>query len=358
MMGTRMVYAAPATIENLYFKRDWQKVLEDRGHIRIPTENPIRLDDYIRDQPDSVWELIDRVGIKVHENDPLIDAIKEEPSAILSSPNDIYFIDRKTKEDYLKQNPGVQVFTEESESVTPLTVDWVKSPDRDEMFSWRKFFAAYEEHFKKPLCSNSIILVDRYILKKFESGLYNIKDMLDAILPASMHGEYHILIVTDDSQVMTSKKVSIEDAVKRIQKLDKWLNRPYPLIIEVFMIRPLGEKREELTKAEVALRDIYAKTHDRHVYSNYFIVSASKSLRAVKMNLDKEPVSSEDQDITFKSIYNGINNPIPTDLPYKSCDKFITAINKYIKSDDTSLCKYYINGVEGDVKNIKNRLLK
>ncbi len=355
-MKVKMVDANPEIIEAIYFKRDWQKILKLRNNVRIPTANPLTMDNYVHDQPDSVWEIIDRDGIIVHENDSYLNRIHENPASVLDNPSDIYFVDSNTKRNYLKDNHGVLVSARRAEPATPLKASWEKVLRKGESFSWDTFFRS--DVINKVIPSNSLILVDRYMFKPLDEGVQNLMDILDSVLPATLDGDYHILLITDNTQIVNQgEDVDPHDAVLEIQDVVPSLERPYRIILEVLMVQPL-EKGYRLTPQNIALREFYADTHDRHIISNYFIVSADHALSAVRESKKGKLVASYKQTLKFESVYAGIDNKFQDlkSLPVKSCDDFIKSVKKFTSSE-SPVCYYYMNAIKGDVNKIRNRLL-
>ena len=354
-MKVKMVDANPEIIEAIYFKKDWQKILKLRNNVRIPTANPLTLDNYVHDEPDSIWEIIDRDGIIIHENDSYLNKIQENPCSILDNPSDIYFVDSGTKRKYLGDNHGVLVSARKSAAATPLKISWAKVLRKGEPFSWDTFFRS--DVINKVIPSNSLILVDRYLFNPLEDGVQNLMDILDSVLPATLDGDYHVLLITDNTQIVNQgEKVDPQDAVSEIQDVVPSLERPYRIIMEVIMVQPL-EKGYARTPQNIALREFYPDTHDRHIISNYFIVSAEHALNAVKERNGKL-VASFKQTLKFESIYAGIDNKYQDlkSLPVKSCDDFIKSVKKFTSSESPA-CLYYINAKAGNVNDIRNRLL-
>lgn len=358
-MKTKMVNANPDTIEAIYFKKDWQKILKLRNNVRIPTANPLTLDNYVHDQPDSVWEIIDRDGIIVHDHDSYLNRIQENPSSVLDNPGDIYFVDRNTKKKYLGENAGVLVSAQKSASAIPLKKSWSRVLRKGESFSWDAFFRS--DVINKIIPSNSLILVDRYMFSKFDDGVQNLMDILDSILPATMNGDYHVLVITDEDEVLDDKtQDSPSAAAYEMQCVVPSLDRPYRIILEVLMVKTLGKLPVGYRKTaqDIALMNFYAETHDRHIISNYFIVSADHALCAVKEAKDGHLVASFKQTLRFESLYAGLDNKEQdlNSLPAKSSDDFINAVKRFTNSVNPK-CSYYINAKAGDVSKIRNRLL-
>lgn len=358
-MKPKMVNANPETIEALYLKKDWQRILKLRNNVRIPTSNPLSVDNYVHDQPDSIWEIIERDGIIVHENDSYLAEIQQEPLSVLDNPSDIFFVNSDIKKKYLDTNAGVFISTRKSQPATALKASWEKVLNKGESFSWDGFFR--NDVINKVIPSNSMIIVDRYMFSNLGEGVQNLMDILDAVLPQSMRGEYHILLVTDKSQIKHGgNQVGTNEAIAGINRVVPSLERPYGIVFEIIMVEPLRKRQGGYSKTEQeqALVEFYQATHDRHIISNYFIVSADHGLCAVTESRSGALVASFKQTVKFESIYAGIDNKYQDiqSLPAKSASDFIESINLFIGSISPK-CVYSINGEKQDVKKIKNRLL-
>lgn len=358
-MKAKMLNASSDIIEQLYFKKDWRNILRIRNNIRIPTSNPLRLDNYVHDQPDSVWEIIDRDGIIVHDNDSYLSKIQSDPQSVLENPADIYFVDRGTKAKYLTDNHGVFITSRRTASASPLKATWKHVLKSGDMFSWDMFFK--QDVMNKIIPSNSLIIVDRYLFSRFDAGVQNLLDILDSVLPQTMHGAYHVLVVTDEEQVLNDKTHhNIDSAVSGIQDVIPAMERPYEIVMEVLLVKPVGKQHpgRRRTPQEKAAIAFYADTHDRHIISNYFIVSAEHGLCAVREDESGKLKATFKQTLTFEGIYSGIDNKYQdlTSLPSKSCDDFIQSVNRFTHSE-FPMCLYYINARKGDASQIMNRLL-
>ena len=356
-MKVKMVNANPDVIEQIYFKRDWQKILKQRNNIRIPTDNPLTIDNYVHDQPDSIWEVIDRDGIKVHDNATYLSRIQEDPKSILENPTDIFFVDRNIKKKYLSCNSGVLVNSQKLAPTIPLKAEWSISPKGGECFSWGNVFRS--DVLNRQIPSNALVLVDRYMFAKMGEGIQNLADIMESILPATLNGDYHILIISDHTTIKEDKKpLSPEEAATRLQCIVPSLNRPYDIVFEIIMVERIP-KKDLMTPEESAQLSFYDDTHNRRIFSNYFIVSAEHGMNAVRTSKKGISVATYEQNIKFESIYAGVDNKFQdlNFLPIKRWDDFIRSVGIFIKGD-SPLCHYFINGIRGDIHNIKNRLIK
>lgn len=341
-MRAKMVNSRPDIIEKIYLDQDWRNIIKLRNNIRIPTPNPLNLNNYVHDQPETVWEIMDRDGIIVHENSPFLDSIKTNIRSLQDNPTDIYLLDRETKCKLITENTGVFITNNNAHSSEPLKISWSRSLSKGEEFSWDSFFR--RDVMNVILPSNALIIVDRYLLNDFYCGCQNLIDILDPILPPTIAGDYHILIVTDDSTI-TEQTVDI--AVDALQDIITSLERPYPIILELLFVNRYSKN---------AAKVFYGKTHDRHIYSNYFVMSADHGFCAIE---EKKLVAKYGQTIRLEGIYSGIDNKYQdiSSLPSKASNDFITAIEN-LKSSKSKDYKFYINTKAEDIRRMRNRLVQ
>ena len=361
-MKKKLLSATVNAVESLYLKRDWQSIFKSRKGVRIPSRNPLNLENYVHDQPDSIWEILDRDQVQVFENDPFLNSLRENPASAINSPGEIFLVDRKTKSRFNKTNTGTLVFSEKSASAIPLKMTWDRRLKKGDPFSWDSFFRSDVINAKIP--SNALIIVDRYLFRSFDDGLQNLMDILDAILPKTLCGCYHILLITDDSQIIEAKNCrfrTIDAAVSEIQSVVPSLERPYDILLETLLVHKAekpayGQKR---SPEENTLIRFYQETHNRHIFSNYFNVSAEHALCAVRESKKGNLIASFKQTIAFDAAYAGIDNKYQSknDLPMKGCEDFVRETEAFINSP-SPMCLFYSNAKRMDVKTIQNRLIR
>lgn len=355
-MKCKMLNADIDTVEKLYLKKDWQKIIRLRNHIRIPTDNPLVLDDFVHDQPNSIWEIIDRDGIVIHANDSIFGEIKNFPSCLLDYPNDIFFVDRSIRK-RIPRNPGVLLFTQKSSNAIPLKMHWSRELAENDRFAWDTFLGADDKI--KHTSSNALIINDHFMFTRFNDGVQNLLDILDSLLPMELNGVYHVLLSTDRDQLFNDKSIStLDQAIEGILEVIRALDRKYRILFETLLIRRAGKEQGGYWHSKEDLREFYKQTHDRLIISNYFRVNATKALCAVKQSKNGEFVSKEKQTISFDGIYSGIDNKFQdiSSLPDKGCHDFIEDIRRFI-SASSPICEYYCGSKRGDVHHIQNRLI-
>lgn len=351
-MKRRMINCSIGAVEVLYPKRDWSRIFKNRVHVRIPSDIPLDLDNYIHDQPESIWEVMDRDGIVFHTNESFLTDIQNTPSIIMEYPKDIFLVDQVSKRNIAKKKSGVVVMPYKSAKPTTLKIKWEDSPSTNKGFSWKQFFTSHGRDMSL-IPNNALIITDLYLFDNLEMGIQNVSDILEEIMPTIFDSEYHLLIVTD---ISLNKSVTVDYAIKEIQKIAANVNRSYPLILEVlFISRHQGRPS---TPAESALFELYSASHNRRIYSNSFLITADHGFNAVKEYKGKLQ-SRWDQIIRLECNYSSIDTKYQSVQlqPVNIVDGYIKYLHKIV---DNSLCvgRYFINGVEDQSQNIVNRLIR
>ena len=363
-MKDTAVNATIEAVENIYFKKDWRNILQQRGVLRIPTKNPLQAE--IKDQPDTIWDLIDRDQIiTVEDENPFLEHIKTNPECVQKMPNDIFFVDRKTKSLFKNVHSGVCILPEKSASPVFLKDGWNYRPVKNQPLSWDKILN--ESEIKKSMPTNAVVLIDRYIFSLFDEGLQNVMDLLDTLLPDEFSGEFHVLIVTDDLQTLKDEKKgfkSIGSAVSEIMDLVPFLDRKYVIRLELLFVHDTKSEHnpKENYKKTKDDRDrdafYYGSMHDRLFLANYYLINATKGFDAIVEDRNNNLVSKDKQDISYQAIYLGIDKKHQSlsELPVKTRDDFVRAARQFINSPNP-LCTFFSDGVKGSVKDMRNRLI-
>lgn len=206
--------------------------------------------------------------------------------------------------------------------------------------------------------SNSLIIIDRYLFAKRgktggeKEGLKNLYNIIDNILPHTLSEKisYHILVVFDS--LKNNSRTDFKNISEKINDFKNKLGRKYQIIIETISISDPNSVRSVLSESE-----LYYKTHNRRIISNYFIIRAEHSLTAFDESkglctqvisfdwaVSKGILRSKNSDIPAKSIFNTLNDIKDA---IKKCQNCIGLIN----------VRFCQNGREVPLKEIKNRMI-
>lgn len=316
----------------------WYEILKDRNHVRIPGKNPLKdnLADYVKDQPKNEWEVLDRDGVNIHEKDSFVRDVLNNPQTQLSHPCDIFFYEESDRTRIAAANYGTLVLTDIPKTSRYLVRNWPSPRITDkESCSWKTVLEKFHKGMTPP--SNAIIIIDRYLFAyeggaktDYKNGIRNVFGILNELLPESFDGDYHVLLVFDDTTI--SKPATIDDVAKGLQKIKMKLGRPYVPTIELLTVN----------------RDVdietFSKTHDRRIISNYYTIRCNHGFSAI------QPPDSRKNDIDYigpgKGVwdeqifwYEGIYAGIDADkddlelssLPIRSSEHTLTFLREYLQ---------------------------
>ena len=252
------------------------------------------------------------------------------------------------------------------------------------VFSWEAFFK--NGSIQK---SNSVIIMDRYLfigvqrdkkgnkykfVKKYKNSSENINEILKTIIPGSFSGDYHILFVFDDEQLVVKtpdNSKSLEKSLCSIcQIITKGLNKSCSLNLEFLGIHN-GKRIEKKDSPDVKnkkfyLQRLYSLTHDRRIISNYFMVNATHGWDALQYLNNHTPKAKETQSFYYDALLSGIDNPdqadisnsIPIDYVQSFVDDFVKALT-FAKEGSYYCYRYSVNtGLEQiTIDKLQNRVL-
>ena len=357
----KMLNCSLNAVENLYIDKSWNKIFKERGGVRIPCASPLDEDSFVQDQPSSIWDIMYRDGIQIVENDGFLSMIQTEPKSALNRPKDIYIIDSQTRESCTGANTGTILLPDESTPIDSLDASWQVQLKSGEKYSWYRFFTDNGRDIKETP-SNALVVIDRYLLADYESGLQNLYDILEEVLPQDFISDYHVLLVIDSDQIDVDRKTqqsrhNVAGIAPAVHEAFCEM-RPYPITTEILGIRRLG--RPAASTVEKSLSDLFSDSHNRRIFSNSFLIRAEHGFDAIKDSPYDENIflARFTQTIWFDALYSGVSNRYQdsASLPVKACDDEIKVLRKVMSPD--SQCEYFINGEKGDPQKIKNRLLR
>lgn len=335
----RMVNCPNSVLENLCHDNGWYEIIKQCNNVRVPDKNPIDLANYVKDEPQTEWEILDRDGVRIYDNQPFVAEAINAPSKMLNCPKDIYVYPADTRRDIADKNEyGVLLSTPMPVETKNLKRHWNLLLDVGKESSW---FSFLKKDPSKMLPSNALIIVDRYLFSDFQLGIDNLFCILEELLPMRFDGQYHILLIFDDQTI--KKGFNAYDVAKRIQKQKKKI-RPYFLNIELLSVNKQTS--------------IYPKTHDRKILSNYFVVTATHGFAAFR-----EGKAVYEQRLEYDAIYWDIDNDDQgkSSLPVYMVDDFTDSLRKFL--NDTEKCDhgiaFFVNGQEKEnLSELCNRLVR
>lgn len=356
---SRMVNCPNEVLVNLCHNDLWYDIIKQHNHVRIPEDNPIDLSSYVRDEPKTEWEVLDRDGVCIHSRSAFVDEVRKAPHKMLIHANDIYVYESEPMEKGKNGDGyGVLVSSSLGKKVKCLKRFWEINTEAGKECSWKTFFENFHRGTIVP--SNAIVIIDRYLFAynsecktDYRNGVRNVYAILEELLPKTFDEDYHVLLVFDDTKI--SRGAELKDVVKGLQKTKKDLRRPYPLTIEILTVSSNAG-------------GIYAETHDRCIMSNYYIISATHGFSAfAPAETAKEELicntefSTWSQRLRFEAIFAGIDNEDRMSLPVRINDGILSKLRNYIETlrDNDNGFYYICNGnTHVDVADLKNRLIR
>lgn len=333
----KMFNCQESSLLQLIHDDTWYDMLKDCNHVRIPGKNPLKQDlsDFVKDQPDNEWEILDRDGVNIHDKDTFVNDALNNPQTRLSHPCDVFFYEESAASPVAATDYGTLVLTDIPRTSKYLTRQW-KSPriTDKESWSWKTVLEKFHKGMTPP--SNSIIIIDRYLFSydggtktDYKNGIRNVFGILNELLPASFVGDYHVLLVFDDTTI--SREATIDDVAKGLQKIKMKLARPYVPTIELLTVNK-----------DVDI-ETFSKTHDRRIISNYYMIRCNHGFSAIqpsearKNDIDYIGPGKgvwDEQVFYYEGIYAGIdadeNDREYSSLPIRSCDHTLAFLREYI----------------------------
>lgn len=199
--------------------------------------------------------------------------IQSDHSKVLDNPCGCYLLDIDNIEtESIQKDYGVICQSTRSYQECPLTIEEFSIyPEKDESgCSWNRF---------KNVCSNfpsnSLIINDRNLFKNSSHenlyGLENIENILNVLLPDNLNNNmwYHvgIIIGAEGSVPLIHMSSTYEKIVSELGRIKSRLNRSYKILISLLVVNH-GDN------------EIWEKTHNRRIISNYYFITADHKIAA------------------------------------------------------------------------------
>lgn len=213
--------------------------------------------------------------------------------------------------------------------------------------SWQDFFYGMTHE------GNALVISDKYFFccsanENYQKAFENLWGILVNCLPDNFVNDiFHVTIVTDIYSVdKRNTRDTFELIANMIRDLIDDLNLPYNIQVELISLEGDFWKKNEL--------------HDRHIFSNYYMVNASKNLKAFPEDYSQR----ESQIIDFRYIFTDYN-PKST-APIFTMSSFLYSIEEALLKTYSHNKQYALieNGqvqiysYDANVQNSMNRMLR
>ena len=361
----KMFNCSESVLPELTNDEVWYRMVKDRNHIRIPGTNPIKSPgyNYIKDQPDNEWEILDRDGVNIHENEVYVNNALTNPQIQLSHPSDVFFDNTGVTSSLINKYVTL-VLTKDSMNPKYLTRHWTSVITQGKACTWKTVLNKFKNGKTPP--SNALVIIDRYLFAynpqsrtDYKNGIRNVYGILHELLPDSFSGEYHVLLVFDDTAI--SKGASIGLIANDLQNIKQKLNRVYNLTIEILTVNSNVDRK------------VFSQTHNRMIISNYYMISCDHGFSAIcpprghvtDIDYIDTCTGAWTQTIRYDGIYASIDADAEDldlrSLPIRTCDYAINFLREYLhKLQNGNLTGYFyvLNGnMNASINNFRNRLI-
>lgn len=342
-------------------------IIKYNNHVRIPGRNPLELSNYVKDQPENEWEILDRDGVNIHPNETFVIEAQRSPARRLEHPSDIFLFDDCLEKETVDNSHGTLTLYGNNLNSKYLTRHFSIRFSENEETSWKIALSNFHKGKMPP--SNALVIIDRYLFQyqptadgrgvDYNNGIRNIYGILNELLPETFEGDYQILIVFDSNQI--SQPAGIKDVVRGMQSLRQTIRKgKYFPTIELLPIRREADK------------EFYRFTHDRMIISNYYSIRATHGFSAVlpcenRRNDQMYTGSGKgtwSQMLDFNVIYAGIEKDEDdrdlSSLPVIFNDEILASLRTYYKTKAASqeAVDYICNGNSHcHISQLKNRLV-
>jgi len=286
----------------------WGTLIHKKGAIQVVV-------DELLDSPESLR--LHRSG-NISEEDDVLEYLSH-PEKTLDDSNGVFIfdVDERTAEK-IRKDYGVDfVAFCNADSNVLIEQGWQRdTSDTDLTQTWPSFFDGH----KCPI--NSAIILDRFLFSTeegdtIEDSLFNLQQIMEAILPKTLKDNvFNLLVVFDYSKVdpryvhkEDGSEYSFKDLQQMINKLKKRITRTYNYMIEVVSVNR-------------GCDELYSDTHDRHVITNYFISQATHKLRAYR----SPDISLCSQMLYFNRLFSCGVTDTKSSLPIKTQTRLIKAL--------------------------------
>ena len=280
---------------------------------------------------DEKWDLTNKVLMNLHLAGTSIDVdnelaieIKEDNSKVLELINPTYILNFNEKEaKAIEEKYGV-IFLPTQNTPQPILAKrgWdIDTMDESKPNTWEYFLT------KNNAPLNSIVIVDRYLFSSqagetFEDSLFNLRAILNILLPTRNIHKFVVSIIFDESK----SDFEMQELATKVNKVKKSIIGKTPFTLELISIDSNCY--------------MYEETHDRFIISNYFVINATHKIKAFNANKD----SMCNQKLFFDYLYSkGIEEGDISSTPEVSQDRILKAICESLRTSKTEI-HYAVNG--------------
>lgn len=324
------------------------EIIKSHGELFVDISDE-HLETMLSQPNDNNWLLPFYIGgnFSIHSSIEFFKSLKEDDSIVAKETRALYILDISEEEaTKLTKDYGVMVLSNKSINDDIFQLDFKRifqkqsSSNTDNNSGWTDIF----DNVKLPPL-NSLVITDNFLLKKdSQIYLFNLKQLLNCILPQSLSIPFHISIFSRMGE-------NIKDAELFVGKLKSYLNtiRKYDFQVEI----------------------VYNETiHPRRIISNYFQIESDigfnifKSKEYKNIEVKEGSILQISSILTISNIKQGIVGDsilYITNIQLDQLKKISKELAEILKIPNKDIFKDPHKNIYGDVtkeKRIRNRLLK
>ncbi len=294
-------------------------------------------------------QVLHKIGVKIFTEQEWLERVFQDNDLVIEEPTASFLLDLSQEHiNNLRDKYGMACYATNSLDKPPFFSNrgWhINTSDPDQEKSWNALLSGLS------IPSNSIIILDRYFFssnagESIEDSFTNLRQILELLLPpTSKNGLLDVSIIFDFGTIKDKKldggDLDMAYLAKRINKIKKDINRPYAYNISLISINANCLN--------------YEKTHNRKIFSNYYIIRAEHKLKAY----NERRGALCDQELTFSYIFSdGLYDR--STIPEKTKDQTIKTLQEIIKSELKAIepqMEIYRNGKRIPISDYTNILL-
>ena len=297
---------------------EWFNIIRNQPTIYVCNES----DNDEWDVTNATLMALHRSGTSIEVDNELLEEIKEDNSKVLELVNPAYILDFKAEEaKSIEEKYGV-IFLPTSNTPRPVLAKrgWdIDTADNSKPNTWDFFLKGNKVNFY------SLVIVDRYFFSSqtgetFEDSLFNLRMILNALLPVKNVHKFVVSIIFDESK----SDYAMQELATKVNKVKKNIIGKTPFTLELIDSNCY----------------MYEETHDRFLISNYFVINASHKIKA--FNAQQKSLCA--QKLTFDYLYSkGIEEDDISSTPEVSQDRVLKALCDTFHTSKSEI-QYAANG--------------
>lgn len=299
---------------------EWYNIIKNQRTIYVCNDS----EDEVWDSTNPLLVALHRSGTSIQVDNELLEEIKEDNSNVLELTNPAYILDFKEDEARAIEEKYGVIFLPTENTPKPLLAKrgWdIDTDDESKPNTWEYFLKNNKIKF------NSLVIVDRYFFSSqegetFEDSLFNLRAILNVLLPAKTMHKFTVSIVFDESK----SDLKMQELATKVNKVKRSIVGKTPFTLELISIDSNCYKYED--------------THDRFIISNYFVINATHKIKA--FNAQGESLCG--QKIYFEYLFGkGIEEDDISSTPEVSQDRVLKAVCESLHTSKNEI-EYSMNG--------------